>query len=99
MSGRYVSPDQAAIEREWHIGRANSNPLPRRYNVAPTNLVSILRVDRESDELELTAARWGLIPHWWKDAKLPAHTINARSEDADRKRAACRWSTRGAKVI
>ena len=82
MCGRYVSPDQAAIEREWHIGRANSNPIPRRFNVAPTNLVPILRLDRESAEIELTAARWGLIPHWWKDTKLPAHTINARSEDA-----------------
>jgi putative SOS response-associated peptidase YedK len=82
MCGRYVSPDQAAIEREWQIGRANGNPFPRVFNVAPTNLVPIMRLDRESHEIELTAARWGLIPHWWKDTKLPAHTINARSEDA-----------------
>ena len=82
MCGRYVSPDQAAMEREWHVGRANSNPFPRRFNVAPTTLVPILRLDRGSDELELTAARWGLIPHWWKDAKIPVHTIDARSEDA-----------------
>lgn len=72
MCGRYVSPDQAAIERERHIGRANSNPLPRRFNVAPTDLIPILCLDRESGELELTAARWGLIPNWWKDAKPPA---------------------------
>jgi putative SOS response-associated peptidase YedK len=25
---------------------------------------------------------WGLIPVWWKEEKLPFHTINARSEEA-----------------
>ena len=83
MCGRYVSPDQAAIEREWHIGRATSNPIPRRFNVAPTNLVPILRLDRKSAEIELTAARWGLIPHWWKDVKLPVHTCRVNPEVAD----------------
>jgi putative SOS response-associated peptidase YedK len=27
-------------------------------------------------------ARWGLIPFWWKEARPPASTINARAEDA-----------------
>ena len=36
MRGRYVSPDDAAIEREWHIGRRNSNPFTRRFNVGPS---------------------------------------------------------------
>jgi hypothetical protein len=31
MCGRYVSPDTAAIERQWQIGRRNSNPFPRRF--------------------------------------------------------------------
>jgi len=43
MCGRYMSPDQAAIERPWHIGRQNSNPFKRRYNVAPTQAVPALR--------------------------------------------------------
>jgi putative SOS response-associated peptidase YedK len=30
----------------------------------------------------LAAARWGLIPHWWKQEKPPAFTINARLEEA-----------------
>jgi putative SOS response-associated peptidase YedK len=81
MCGRYVSPDEAAIEREWHIGRQNSNPFPRRFNVAPTTQVPILRISRESGELELTLARWGLVPHWWKEAKLPTFSINARAEE------------------
>ena len=82
MCGRYVSPDQAAMERAWHIGRGNNNPFTRNFNVAPTTQVPLLRIDPDSGDLVLDAARWGLIPVWWKEAKLPFHTINARSEEA-----------------
>lgn len=53
MCGRYVSPDTAAIERQWHIGRTNSNPFRRRYNVSPTSNVPILRgsSNRKSDSI------------------------------------------------
>lgn len=43
MCGRYVSPDTAAMERAWHIGRSNSNPFKRRFNVAPTTTIPLLR--------------------------------------------------------
>ena len=82
MCGRYVSPDQAAIERVWHLGRQNSNPFVRRFNVQPTSIVPMLRVDPESGELELVSARWGLVPSWWKDAKPPQSCFNARLEEA-----------------
>jgi hypothetical protein len=48
MCGRYVSPDEVAIEREWHIGRRNSNPFPRRFNVSPTATVPILPLRRST---------------------------------------------------
>ncbi len=82
MCGRYVSPEQAEIERTWQIGRTNSNPFRRRYNVLPTTQVPILRRAVDADELELTEARWGLIPDWWSKPKPPTSTINARSEEA-----------------
>ncbi len=82
MCGRYVSPAQAAIERAWHIGRTNSNPFRQRYNVLPTTQVPILRRAAAANELELTEARWGLIPHWWTKPKAPTSTINTRSEEA-----------------
>ena len=69
MCGRYVSPDQAAIERAWHIGRTTSNPFKQRYNVAPTTQIPILRARPGPDAgFALTEARWGLIPPWWKEA-------------------------------
>src|ERR1700687_2694433 len=82
MCGRYVSPDQAAIERQWHIGRSNNEPFSRRFNVQPTTKVPMLRRGHQSGKLDLTLARWGFIPHWWKDAKPPKLAINARSEEA-----------------
>ncbi|MDA8110064.1 MAG: SOS response-associated peptidase [Betaproteobacteria bacterium] len=81
MCGRYVSPDRAAIERAWQIGRATSNPFRQRYNVLPTTLVPVLRA-APGGGLALDEARWGLVPAWWKEAKPPQATFNARSEDA-----------------
>jgi putative SOS response-associated peptidase YedK len=82
MCGRYVSPEEAEIERFWHIGRHNSNPFARRFNVSPASIIPILRLDRSTGELELVNARWGLIPSWWKEPKPPRTTHNARSEEA-----------------
>lgn len=80
MCGRYVSPDQASIERAWQIHRSSGLDFPRRFNVQPTTDVPLLLLD--SGALTLVAARWGLIPHWWKQDKLPTFTINARLEEA-----------------
>ena len=82
MCGRYVSPEEAEIERFWHIGRQNNNPFGRRFNVSPTSIIPILRLDHSTAELEFATARWGLIPAWWKEPKPPRTTHNARSEEA-----------------
>ena len=82
MCGRYVSPEEAAIERFWKLSHAQrENPLGGRFNVSPASIVPILLLG-ESGDLELVGARWGLIPFWWKEAKPPRLTFNARSEEA-----------------
>jgi putative SOS response-associated peptidase YedK len=82
MCGRYVSPEQAAIERHWNLIRGGGNPFARRYNVAPSTAVPVLHQSADGGALTLEHARWGLIPAWWKQDKLPTHSINARSEEA-----------------
>ena len=67
MCGRYVSPDDAAIERHFRIDGRSQHPLSRRFNVAPTTTVPMLQM--EDGTLTFHAARWGLVPFWWK-AKL-----------------------------
>lgn len=81
MCGRYVSPDRAAIERAWNVGRDNGNPFAARYNVQPSTLVPMLR-PCEAGGLEIAFARWGLVPHWWKQSEPPKFSFNARAEEA-----------------
>lgn len=85
MCGRYVPPDEAAMERSWRIDRRNwPGWITPRFNVVPTTIVPIIR--RASDgAIELQGARWGLIPSWWKKETPPTLTFNARSEDAAEK--------------
>lgn len=84
MCGRYVSPDDRAIEQYWHIGARESGQWIRRYNVAPSTQVPLLRLN-EQGQLELAGARWGLIPPWWSKPALPSFSFNARSEEAANK--------------
>jgi putative SOS response-associated peptidase YedK len=82
MCGRYVSPTQAEMERYWQLTDAQiRNPLGQLCNASPTAIVPMLRLC-ENGTLEQVAARWGLIPFWWKEAKPPRNTFNARSEEA-----------------
>ncbi len=54
--------------------------LAPRYNIAPTQAVTAVRLSPHSQEQELTLFRWGLIPSWAKDMKFGARMINARAE-------------------
>src|SRR5258706_13066458 len=78
MCGRYVSPEQAAIERAFHLGRCGGDPFKRKFNVFPSDTVPFLRGVPDSPELELAAGRWGFVPHWWEDAKPPRGSHIAR---------------------
>jgi putative SOS response-associated peptidase YedK len=72
MCGRYVSPEQAAIEREYLIDRTNSrlrldelidSAYLQSFNVAPMHNVPVVRVIRQTaGEREAVLMRWGVIP-------------------------------------
>lgn len=79
MCGRFVSREQAAIEREYNI--RVRQPFERVYNAAPTMELPVMR-SAEATALEVIAMRWGLVPSWWSQPTLPTSTINARSEEA-----------------
>jgi putative SOS response-associated peptidase YedK len=54
--------------------------LRPRYNIAPTQKVAAVRLDRESEKRELAFLHWGLIPSWADDPKIGHRPINARAE-------------------
>jgi putative SOS response-associated peptidase YedK len=60
---------------------AGSVEVARRYNIAPSQPVAVVR--NVGHGRELVPLRWGLIPSWAKDAKFAP--INARSETAAEK--------------
>ena len=87
MCGRYVSrSEKQRIAETFHaqiIPEDYDPDFVPDYNVAPTTLQPIIRLNREGQR-ELTRLRWGLIPFWAKDlksaTKLGYSTINARAE-------------------
>jgi putative SOS response-associated peptidase YedK len=78
MCGRYVSPDEASLEREFNLVRTEWQ-FPPSYNVAPTQDVPVVRATEAG---ERTGARlhWGLIPFWAKGVQPKYSTINATVE-------------------
>lgn len=80
MCTRYITPDQAAIERAWHIGRHNQ---PRLWanEVFPRAQGPFLRLGT-ADSLDLVVGTWGLVPHWSATPVLKYATCNCRSEEA-----------------
>jgi putative SOS response-associated peptidase YedK len=79
MCNRYVSPEQAAIERFWHIGRHNQPQWAKEiFQRAPGPFV---RCGASAAERELVVGQWGLIPWFAKTARLAYSTNNARSEE------------------
>jgi putative SOS response-associated peptidase YedK len=63
MCGRFYDIfDLDDIMTRFRVSQAPSEPLPLRYNLAPTQTAPVIRFD--GDERELTLMRWGLIPRW-----------------------------------
>jgi putative SOS response-associated peptidase YedK len=76
MCGRYVVKHPTRFMAKMH--RIATPLFEARYNVAPSQLVPVVKAADAGPEL--ATMRWGLIPSWAKDAKIGYKLINARSE-------------------
>lgn len=82
MCGRYrLSRRKQLIEEYFETASWDDDWSPR-YNIAPTQQVPVIRQHPKEPVRQISLMRWGLIPHWAKDASGAASTINARSETA-----------------
>jgi putative SOS response-associated peptidase YedK len=77
VCGRFAffSPREAIVQL---FGVSFAGEIPPHYNLSPTQRVPAVRVAGQGRRLDLLY--WGLIPHWAKDKKMAARTINARAE-------------------
>jgi putative SOS response-associated peptidase YedK len=94
MCGRYALFGPISRHREnkpvedlpdWYPSVVDAiNARPMRFNVAPTDVMPIVGVNREGT-ISIREFRWGLVPYWAKDVKIGYKAINARAETVDEK--------------
>lgn len=82
MCGRYRLSRRKQRVEEYFDTAAWDDDWNPRYNIAPTQPVPVIRQHPKEPVRQISTMRWGLIPHWAKDASGAARTINARSETA-----------------
>ena len=85
MCGRYRLSRRKQILEEHFDSVAGTEDWNPRYNIAPTQLVPIIRQNPKEPVRELSLFRWGLVPRWAKDPSVAVRMINARSETASTK--------------
>jgi putative SOS response-associated peptidase YedK len=77
VCGRFtVKGDPAKVRKNFRLATI-PNLMPR-YNVAPTQDISVVGLGKEGPSL--IQMRWGLVPSWSKDPKAGAPLINARAD-------------------
>lgn len=82
MCGRYRLSRRKQLVEEYFDTAPWDEDWSPRYNIAPTQLVAVIRQNPKEPIRQLSIMKWGLIPHWSKDGSGAAGTINARSETA-----------------
>ena len=79
MCGRFTLRSRAeSLAR--HFSCEIEGELAPRYNIAPTQMVSVVRRQIEDVKARLAMLRWGLVPSWAKDLSIGNRMINARAE-------------------
>lgn len=90
MCGRYYRrSDKQRIAEAFRLGRLPEGfVLPDwDYNAAPATMQPVIRLNRDTGEREIVLMRWGLIPHFARNAAdfRGFSTINAKAETVEEK--------------
>jgi len=80
MCGRFAFSATEKFYERFDV--KNKLDLKPRYNIAPGQEVPVVLCEEEN---RAKLMKWGLIPHWAKDAKIGYKMINARSESVSEK--------------
>jgi putative SOS response-associated peptidase YedK len=83
MCGRFTLTwdDPDALCAELGIAEGFHSDYRPRFNIAP--LQSHFIVTTEYENRLMIPARWGLVPHWAKDASRASQCINAKAETVE----------------
>lgn len=85
VCGRYTSTTGVAeLASVFEVDDVVAEPMPERYNVAPSLPVYAVALTRATGDKgprrALGTFRWGLVPSWAKDPAVGNRMINARAE-------------------
>ena len=79
MCGRFSNTSKpGAYEKEFKIGKKNPDIFRVRYNIAPSQMIDVVRADEDRHIVD--QLKWGLVPAWAKDPNIGSRMINARAE-------------------
>lgn len=85
MCGRYLSVSNVEqLSERFDIDEVRTDPLPERYNVAPSQ--DVYAVIEKDQRRRLGSLRWGFVPHWTERLRGARTPINARLEGIERSR-------------
>jgi len=83
MCGRFImTVDFEMVKAAFRL-RAQLYDLKPGFNIAPGQDIPV--ITNTPGGREISPMRWGLIPHWAKDAKIGYKMINARAEKVGEK--------------
>lgn len=83
MCGRIIQasgPLRYSLVEGLDVRDSRLGNLPRRFNGAPGQDLLVIRHNRRTGERSLDPLRWGLVPHWTREAKPRPRPINAKAE-------------------
>jgi putative SOS response-associated peptidase YedK len=84
MCGRFtLHTPESRLREVFNLDQSESLGLEPRYNIAPSQLVPMIRDTDAGREMVMT--KWGLVPHWSRESNTRYSTINARIESVAEK--------------
>lgn len=78
MCGRYTLHHRSEEIADRFSVDVPEELTPPRYNIAPSQLVPVIRQSAETREI--MGCKWGLVPYWAKDPAIGNKLINAKAE-------------------
>ncbi len=78
MCGRYRLTSAERFKEKFNV--EDDLDWSPRYNIAPTDLVPVIRQRPDRPARYASPLKWGLIPFWSKDPNMGVKMINARAE-------------------
>ncbi len=83
MCGRFaLATEKKILEMLFDLELRGA--LEPRFNIAPSEDILAVRLGAGGERI-FSRLKWGLVPHWAKEARTGYKMINARAETADRK--------------